>query len=175
MLVPKKVLLIQNTNIEKYPQKNQIRLPKLKDGKSTRELESDNSSCVTCFVQNPSMFWTYVMNTCKLRYIFTNLFTGFVFFTIFFSFLFRHFTVVDEPPINMKFYNKPPINLNFYSNSTTTRIFTRSDYIDLYEKYFFKHATLRMDLENRHITLHSKKDLTLRSMEDSYTYGTDFH
>ena len=41
--VPKKVLLRQNTNIEKYPQKNQIRLPEYRDGKSTREFESDNS------------------------------------------------------------------------------------------------------------------------------------
>ena len=48
--VPKKALLRQNTNLEKYPQKNQIRLLKLNDGKPTRELESDNSSCVTCFV-----------------------------------------------------------------------------------------------------------------------------
>ena len=53
--IPKKALLRQDTNIEKYPQKNQIRLPILKDGKSTRELGSDNSSSVTCFVQNPSM------------------------------------------------------------------------------------------------------------------------
>ena len=51
--VPKKALLRQNTNLEKYPQKNQIRLQELKDGKSTRELEFDNSSCVTCFIQNP--------------------------------------------------------------------------------------------------------------------------
>ena len=48
MPVPKKVLLRQKTNIEKHQQKNQIWLTKLKDGKSTRELESDNSSCVTC-------------------------------------------------------------------------------------------------------------------------------
>ena len=88
---PKKLLLRQNTNIEKYLQKNQIRLPRLKDGKSTRELESDNSSCVTCFVQNPSM------------------------------------------------------------------IFSRTDYIDFYEKYLFKDETLRKSLENRHITLHSKR------------------
>ena len=149
--VPKKTLLRQNANIEKYAQKNQKRLPKLKDGKSTRELESDDSSYITCFLQNPSMFWIYVTNTCKLRYIFTNLFTGFVFFIIFFSFLFRHFTIVDEPPLN----------LNFYNNSTITRIFSYTDYIDFCEKYFFKHETLRIDLENRHITLHSKKDLNL--------------
>ena len=30
--VPKKVLLRQNTNLAKYPQENQMRLPKLKDG-----------------------------------------------------------------------------------------------------------------------------------------------
>ena len=42
-LVPKKVLLRQNTNIGKHPQKNQIRLLKHKDGKSTRESEADNS------------------------------------------------------------------------------------------------------------------------------------
>ena len=30
--VPKKALLRQNTNLAKYPQKNQMRLPKLKDG-----------------------------------------------------------------------------------------------------------------------------------------------
>ena len=36
--VPKKVLLRQNTNIEKHTQKNQIRLPKLKDRKSTMKL-----------------------------------------------------------------------------------------------------------------------------------------
>ena len=88
---PKKVLLRQNTNIEKYLQKNQIRSPKLKDGKSTRELESDHSSCVTCFAQNPSM------------------------------------------------------------------IFSRTDYIDFYEKYLFKDETLRKFLENGHITLHSKR------------------
>ena len=103
--IPKKVLLIQNTNIEKYPQKNQIRLPKRKDGKSLRELESDHSSCVLCFVQNTSMLWTYLTNTCKLRYIFPNFFTGFVFFIIFFSLLFRHFTIVEEPTLNLNFYD----------------------------------------------------------------------
>ena len=82
--VPRKVLLRvniyienpnienQNTNIENHPQNNQIHLTKLKDGKSTRELKSDNSSCVTCFVQNLSMLWTYVTNTCKSRHIFPN-------------------------------------------------------------------------------------------------------
>ena len=121
--VPKKVLLRQNTNIEKHPQKNQIRLLKLRDVKSTRELESCNSSCVTCFVQT---------NTCKSRYIFPNFFTGFVFFIIFFSFLFRYFTVVDEPTLNLK----------FYKHSTITRIFSRAGYIEFYEKYFFKYETL---------------------------------
>ena len=67
--VPKKVLLRQNTNIEKHPQKNQIHLPKLKGGRSTRELKPDNSSCVTCFVQNLSMLWSYVTNTFKLPVI----------------------------------------------------------------------------------------------------------
>ena len=145
--VPKQALLRQNTNLEKYPQKNQIRLLKFKDWKSSRKLESHNSSCVTSFVQNPPMFWTYVTNNCKLRYIFTDFFTGFVFFIILFSFLFRHFTIVDEPQLN----------LNFYNYSTITRIFSRTGYIDFYKKYFFKHETLRIDLEKRHITWHSKK------------------
>ena len=81
--VPRKVLLRQNTDIEKHPQKNQIHLPKLKDGKSTSELKSDNSSCVTCFVQNLSMLWTSVTNTCKSRFIFPNVFTVFAFFIYF--------------------------------------------------------------------------------------------
>ena len=74
--VPKKVLLSQNTNIEKHVQKDQIRLPKLKNGKSTRE------------------------------YIFQNVFTEFMFFIMFFGFLFRHFTVVDEPTLNFNFYKR---------------------------------------------------------------------
>ena len=84
-----------------------MRLPKLKVGKSTRELESDNSSCVTCFVQNPSvlMLWTYVTNTCKSRYIFSNFLQDLCFLSFFFSFLFRHFTIVDEPILNLNFYN----------------------------------------------------------------------
>ena len=109
------------------------------------------------------------MNTCKLRYIFTNIFTRFVFFIKSFSFLFRHFTIADEPPFNLNFYNYStstivdhrPFSLNFYNYSTITRTFSRTDYIDFYEKYFFKHQTLRKDLENSHITLHSKKDLNL--------------
>ena len=44
--VLKKALLRQNTNLDKYSQKNQIRLHKLEDGKSIRQLESDNSSRV---------------------------------------------------------------------------------------------------------------------------------
>ena len=100
-----------------------------------------------------------------MRYIFTNFFTGFVFFIIFFSFLFRHFTIVDEPPLN----------LNCYNYGTITRIFSRTDYIDFYEKCFFKYETLRVDLENSHITLHSNEDLNIRSMEGSYTLCTDFH
>ena len=124
-------------------------MPKPKDGKSTSELEPDNSSCIICFVQNPSMLWTYVMNTCKLRYIFTNVFTTFVLFIIFISFLFRHFTIVDEAPFNLNFYDyctivdDTPFNLNFYSYSTFARTFSRTDYIDCYEKYFLKHETLR--------------------------------
>ena len=144
--VSKKVLLRQNTNIEKHPQKNQIHLPKLKDGKSTRELKSDNSSCVTCFVQNLSILWTYVTNTCKSRHIFPNFFTGLCFY-LFSSSLFRHFTIVDEPTLN----------LNFYSYSTITGIFSRTDHIGFHEKYFLKYGTRRKDLENSHITLHSKK------------------
>ena len=107
----------------------------------------------------------YLMNTCHLRYIFTNFFIRFVLFIIFFSFLFRHFTIIDEPPFN----------LNFYNYSTITGTFSRTDYIDCYEKYFFKHETLRKDLDNSHITLHSKKDINLRSIEGSYTLCTDFH
>ena len=146
--------------------KNQIHLPKPKGVKSARELEfeSDNSFCVTCFVQNPSMFWTYVTNTCKLRHIFTNFFAEFVFFIIFFSFLFKNYTIGDEPLPNFNFdYN------------TINRNFNRTYYIDIYEKYFFKHETLRINLENRHITLHSKKDLNFLSMEGFYTLCTDFH
>ena len=45
----------------------------------------------------------------------------------------------------------------------------------LWEKKFFKHETLRKDLENSHIVLYSKKDLNLRSMEGSYTLCIDFH
>ena len=45
----------------------------------------------------------------------------------------------------------------------------------LWEKKFFKHETLRKDLENSHIILYSKKDLNLRSMEGSYTLCIDFH
>ena len=138
------MLLTQNTNIEKYPQKNQIRLSKLKDGNSTMELNSDSSSYVTCFVQNPSILWTYVTNICNSRYIFANFFTGFVFFIMFFSFLFRHFTIADEPTLN----------LNFSIYSAITRIFSGTDYNDFYEKYIFKRETLRKDLENSHVTLH---------------------
>ena len=84
---------------------------------------------------------------------------------IFFSFLFRHFTIADDPPFI----------LNFYNYSTITRTFSRTDYIDCYEKHFFKQETLREDLDNSHITLHSKKDINLRSIEGSYTLCTDFH
>ena len=84
---------------------------------------------------------------------------------MFFSFFFRHFTIVD----------KPPLNLNFYNYIAITRIFSRTDYIDFHEKYIFKHETLRIDLANRYITLHSKKDLNLQSMESCYTLCTDFH
>ena len=144
--VLKKALLRQNSNLEKYPQKNQVCSPKLKDGKSTRELESNNSPSVTRFIQNPSKFWMYVTNACKLQNIFTNFFNRFVFLIIFFSFLFRNCTIVDEPPFNV----------NFYNYTTIARIFSHFDYIDVYDKYFFKHEALRIDLENRHITLYSK-------------------
>ena len=64
--------------------------------------------------------------------------------------------------------------MNYYNYGTITRIFSRTDYIDFYDKYFFKHETLRKDLTNNHITLHSKKDLNLRSVEGFYTLCTDF-
>ena len=137
------------------------------------------------------------MNTCKLWYIFTNFFTRFLFFIKYFSFLFRYVTIVDDPPFNLNFYNNstivddppfnlnfynystivddPPFNLNFYSYSTIVRTFSCTDCIDFYVKHFFKHKTLRKDLENSHITLHSKKDLNVWSMEGSYTLYTDFH
>ena len=121
------------------------------------------------------------MNTCKLRFIFTNFFTKFVFFIIFFSFLFRNFSIADKPPFNLNFYNystivdDPQFNLNFYNYSTITRTFRCTDYIDFMRKKFFKHETLRKDLENSHIILYSKKDLNLRSMEGSYTLCIDFH
>ena len=69
-----------------YKDERQMRSPGLKDGESKKELEPDNSSCVTCFVQNPSMLQTYVTNTCKLGHNFGNSFTGFVFLTMLFSF-----------------------------------------------------------------------------------------
>ena len=47
--VSKKVMLKQNANTEKGPSRKQIHLPKLKDGKITRELASDNSAYITCF------------------------------------------------------------------------------------------------------------------------------
>ena len=103
-LVLKKVLLRQNTHIKNIHRRTKYVLPKLKDEKSTRELVSGNSSCVTCFVQNLSKLWTYERNTCKSWYIFPNSFAGFAFFAIFFSFLFRHFTVVHEATLNMNFY-----------------------------------------------------------------------
>ena len=53
---------------------------------STRELESDDSSCATCFARNSSVLWTYVTNTCKSRYIFQNFFAGFVFLSYFLAF-----------------------------------------------------------------------------------------
>ena len=63
---------------------------------------------------------------------------------MFFSFLFRHFTIADEPTLN----------LNFSIYSAITRIFSGTDYNDFYEKYIFKRETLRKDLENNHVTLH---------------------
>ena len=104
----------------------------------------------------------YIINTCNLQYNFTNFYIGLVFF-IFFNFLFRNFTILEEPPLN----------LNFYNYSTIPRIFSCTDYIEFYEKYFFKHETLRIDLKNRHIKLHSKRDL--QSMEGSYILCTDIH
>ena len=65
--------------------------------------------------------------------------------------------------------------MSFNSYSTITRIFSRTDHIGFYDKYFFKQGTRRKDLENNHITLHSKKDLNLRSGEGSYTLCTDIH
>ena len=53
------------------------------------------------------------------------------------------------------------------------RIFCRTDYIDFYDKYFFKHETLRKDLENNYITLYSKKDINLQSVDSSL--HTDCH
>ena len=146
--VLKKALLRQNTNLDKYSQKNQIRLHKLEDGKSIRQLESDNSSRV--------LHKIHVLDLCN-EYLWVaiylyKLLPDFCFFLIlFFSFLFRNFTVVDEPPLK----------LNFYNYSTIARIFSCTDYIDFYEKYFFKYEALRIDLENRHITLHSKLRLNL--------------
>ena len=46
-------------------------------------------------------------------------------------------------------------------------IFCRTDYIDFYDKYFFKHETLRKDLENNYITLYSKKDINLQTVDSS--------
>ena len=86
-------------------------------------------------------------------------------FIIFFSSLSRHFTVVDEPTLN----------LNFCNYSTTTRIFSRTNCTGFNKKDFLKHETLSKDFESSHITLNSKKDLNLRSLEDSYTLCTDFH
>ena len=115
------------------------------------------------------MLRTYVTNTCKSRYIFPNFLTRFVFFIIFFSFLFRHFTSVDEPTLDLNFYNYSTIT--FYNYSTIARIFSHTDYIDSYEKYFFKLEALRKDLENIHITLFSKKDLNLPTLcIDLFTY-----
>ena len=115
------------------------------------------------------MLRTYVTNTCKSRYIFPNFLTRFVFFIIFFSFLFRHFTSVDEPTLDLNFYNYSTIT--FYNYSTIARIFSHTDYIDSYEKYFFKLEALRKDLENIHITLFSKKDLNLPTLYiDLFTY-----
>ena len=78
-------------------------------------------------------------------------FTKFAFLVIVFSLLFKHFTVANEPKFN----------LNFYKYSTITRIFRRTNYIEFYEKYFFKHKAIENDLEKSHITLHSKIYLKL--------------
>ena len=50
--VPKKVLIDKTLILKEIHRKKQIRLPKLKDGKTTRELETGNSAYVTCSVQN---------------------------------------------------------------------------------------------------------------------------
>ena len=55
--------------------------------------------------------------------------------------------------------------ISIFTNGTTTRIFSRIDYIEFYDKYFFKHEILRKDLENSHIT----------PVERSYILCTDFH
>ena len=101
------------------------------------------------------MFCARLINVVDLRK---------VFFIIVFSFLFKHFTVVD----------KPKSNLNFYKHSNFTSTFSRTNYIDFIEKCFLKHKTLRKSLEESHITLHSKKDLNLRSVKGPYTLCTDF-
>ena len=111
------------------------------------------------------MFYTKLINVEDSGYIFPNLFTGFVFFMIFCSFLFRHFTVIDEPTLNF----------SFYKHITVTWIFSRADYIEFHEKHFFKHETLRKDFEKSHITLHEKKDLNLQPVEGFCTLCTDFH
>ena len=109
------------------------------------------------------MFHTKLINFEDSGYIFPNLFTGFVFFMIFCSFLFRHFTVIDEPTLNF----------SFYKHITITWIFSRADYIEFHEKHFFKHKTLRKDFEKSHITLHEKKDLNLQQpffSESEFSY-----
>ena len=118
------------------------------------------------------MFRTELINVADLRneslqfeIYFSELFLPDLYFFFIFSSLFRHFTTVEEPTLN----------LNFDSYSTITRICSLTDHIGFYEKYFFKRGTRRKGLENCHITLHSKKDINLRSAEGLYTLCTDFH
>ena len=100
-----------------------------------------------------------------MLYFFKLFFTKFAFLVIVFSLLFKHFTVANEPKLN----------LNFHKHSTITRIFSRTNYIEFYEKYFFKHEAIGNDLEKSHITLHSKKYVNLLLVKGPYTLCTDFY
>ena len=108
---PKKVQVRQNTNMEKHPQENQIRLPKLKDGKSTRELESGNSFCFT-FINIVDLCNKYLPVSCGICF---ETFYWIYVFVIFFSFLFRHFTEFDETILKLSFY-KHSIFLGFLAH-----------------------------------------------------------
>ena len=99
-----------------------------------------------------------VVDLWKVAIHFSKLFYWICVFNIFFSFLFRHFTIVDEPTVN----------LNFYNYSTITRIFSRTDYIDFYEKYFLKHETLRKDM--RIVILHYTQKRSKSSISERLLY-----